>query len=117
MLEIVGNIQNYITISIMSNLFDGLKIEQTVKLLDLFNEGNSKKPLHERINYTVFNNDAINKEVSLKDHFTVWLQERQKAKRDHVPFDRHKVFTIACYPWILDAARKSEQIKRHSELQ
>jgi hypothetical protein len=99
------------TISIISGLFKNQFIETTVRVLDIFNEANNKKRRKEKISYKEFYNDAINKEVSLRDHYITWIQEREKCRLEHRPFDRHKVFTLCCYPWILDAANKSEMLK------
>jgi hypothetical protein len=46
--------------------------------------------------------------VNLKDHFMSWIQEREKSKSLGRPFDRFKKFTLCSYPWLLDAANKSE---------
>ena len=73
--------------------------------------------------YKEFHNDAINKEVRLKDHITLWIKERMKCSDQHRPFDRHKIFTLCNYPWILDAEHKIEllaiehEIKHHQEAQ
>ena len=48
-------------------------IEYAVRILDVFNEVNNKKAVKYRIGYKEFHNDAINKEVSLKDHYVKWI--------------------------------------------
>lgn len=86
-------------------------IEYVVRTIDLFNEANQLRPSKDRINFKEFHNDAINKEVSLKDHFIGWVREREQSRRSGEVFDRHRVFTLCSYPWILDAANKSELLK------
>jgi hypothetical protein len=73
MLPIIQTVQSSITISIMSGIFSGKEIETAVRVLDVFNEANNLKPFKERVDYREFYNDAINKEVSLKDHYVMWV--------------------------------------------
>lgn len=103
--------QSNMTISITSGLFKASVIEIAVRVLDIFNEANNRKPLKERIPYKEFYNDAINKEVNLKDHLLTWIGEREKCRIENRPFDRHRIFTLCSYPWILDAANKAEMMK------
>ena len=69
MLDFVIKIQNSITIAIVNGTFEGKSIEIAVRVLDVFNDANNLKPLKERILYKEFYNDAINREVNLKDHY------------------------------------------------
>ena len=69
MLNFVIKIQNSITIAIVNGTFEGKSIEIAVRVLDVFNDANNLKPLKERILYKEFYNDAINREVNLKDHY------------------------------------------------
>jgi len=85
-------------------------------VLDVFNEANEKRDLKHKIEFKEFYNDAINKEVSLKDHIVLWLKERDNCRKAGVPFDRHKVFSFCCYPWILDAANKSDILRSENAL-
>ncbi len=110
-LQIAHTVQTYIAISIISGLIKSKNIEHAVRVLDIFNDANNKKQLKSRISYKDFHNDAINKEVNLKDHYILWIQEREKCRRENRQFDRHRVFTLCNYPWILDAANKSELLK------
>jgi hypothetical protein len=103
-----------ITISIMSGLFKSDNIRNCAIVLDVLNEANEQKDVKHKIDFKEFYNDAINKEVSLKDHIKLWLLEREKAKKGGYTFDRHKVFTFCSYPWILDAANKSDILKHES---
>ena len=57
----------------MSGMFTGRDIETAVRVLDVFNEANNLKPFKERVDYKEFYNDAINKEVNLKDHYIMWV--------------------------------------------
>jgi hypothetical protein len=57
----------------MSGMFSGKDIEVAVRVLDVFNEANNLKALKERVDYKEFYNDAINKEVNLKDHYIMWV--------------------------------------------
>src|SRR5438105_3936942 len=100
-----------ITISIMSGLFKSENIKNSVIVLDIFNDANEKRDLKHKIDFKEFYNDAINKEVSLTEHIKIWVIERERARRSNIPFDRHKVFSFCSYPWILDAANKSDLLK------
>jgi hypothetical protein len=80
-------------------------------VLDIFNEANDSRDMKHKIDYREFYNDAINKEVNLNDHLQVWKSEREKAKRSKVKVDRHTRFSLCFYPWILDAANKSDILK------
>jgi hypothetical protein len=73
MLNIVEKIQSSITLSIVSGMFESQSIEVAVRVLDIFNSANNKKDRKNYIDYKEFYNDAINKEVSLKDHYLLWL--------------------------------------------
>jgi hypothetical protein len=80
MLQVTQTVQSSITISIMSGMFSGKDIETAVRVLDVFNEANNLKPFKERIDYKEFYNDAINKEVNLRDHYVMWVQERDRCR-------------------------------------
>jgi hypothetical protein len=73
-------LQSYIAISITSGLFKGENIEWTVRTLDIFNIANNRRAQKQRIHYKEFYNDAINKDVNLKDHLIMWIQEREKCR-------------------------------------
>ena len=73
-------VQSYITLSIFTGEYTPRDIEVSVRVLDVFNEANNLKPLKQRVDYRDFNNDAINKEVSLKEHYVHWIEEREKCK-------------------------------------
>lgn len=103
-----------ITISIMSGLYKSDNIKNSVVVLDVFNQANEQKDLKHKIDFKEFYNDAINKEVNLKDHIKLWILEREKARKEGYPFDRHKIFSFCGYPWILDAANKSDVLKSES---
>lgn len=119
----VQKLQSFITIPIVGGFFDPTKIETTVRTLDVINDVNLmfKKTL--QIHYKDFHNDAINKEVRLKDHITSWIKERIKCQEERRVFDRHRIFTLCNYPWILDAEHKIEllaienDVKHHQEAQ
>jgi len=70
-----------------------------------------KEALKERIEYKEFYNDAINKEVQLKTHFTIFLKEKLLAQQENRPINRQVAFSLCFYPWILDANAKSELLK------
>ena len=116
-LQIIQSLQNYITISIMSGLHNSRSIEYSVRTVDIFSEANNSRHLKDRIHFKDFHNDAINKEVSLKDHFIAWIREREECKKQGRNFDRHRVFTLCSYPWILDASNKSELLKIQNKIE
>ena len=95
----------------MSGLFKSQNIKNCVLVLDVFNEANEKRDQKNKIDFKEFYNDAINKEVNLGDHIKLWVIEREKAKKNKIAFNRHSVFSFCCYPWILDAANKSDILK------
>lgn len=64
----------------MSGMFSGKDIEVAVRVSDVFNEANNLKTFKERVEYKEFYNDAINKEVNLKDHYIMWVQERDRCR-------------------------------------
>ena len=78
---LVGKVQSFVTVSIMSGVFQSRTIESALRVLDLFNNANNAKDLKHRIDYKDFYNDAINKETSLKDHIILWIREKDRAKR------------------------------------
>ena len=102
------------TIQIVSGLYTSSIIENVVRVLDVFNEANEAKPLTERIDYKEFYNDAINKDVSLKEHFKLWIDSKAKAKALGQPFNRKKIFSFCCFSWIMDAASKADLLKFES---
>jgi hypothetical protein len=114
MLSLIQKIQSFVTLSISSNLFDSKSIENSLRVLDVFNKANENRILKCKIDYREFYNDAINKEVSLKDHILRWIEEKEKAKRANRAFDKYSFFSLCAYPWILDAANKSEVMKYSS---
>ena len=77
----------------------------------MLNDANNKKNLKQRVDYKDFYNDAINKEVNLKEHYERWIIEREECRKHHIPFDRLRVFTLCSFPWILDSANKAELLK------
>ena len=77
---VVDRVENFITISIMAGTFTGKDIEIAVRVLDVFNDANNLKPIKERVDYRAFYNDAINKEVNLKQHYETWILERERCR-------------------------------------
>ena len=68
-------------------------------------------PIKERIDYKEFYNDAINREINLKEHFEQWIMDREKARALKQQFDRLKNFTLCSFPCLLDAANKADLLK------
>jgi hypothetical protein len=66
------------------------------------------------VDYKEFYNDAINKEVSLRDHILLWMVEKEKAQKNGRFFDKYEKFNLCAYPWVLDAASKSEVMKHQN---
>lgn len=100
----------------MSGVFSGKDIETAVRVLDIFNEANNLKPFLDRVDYKEFYNDAINKEVNLKDHYIMWVSERDRCRQQKRPFDRLKIFTLCSFPWILDSANKADLLKIQNKI-
>lgn len=100
----------------MSGMFSGKSIEAAVRVVDAINEANNMKPVKERVDYKEFYNDAINKEVNLKDHYLMWVSERDRCKQQKRPFDRFKIFTLCSYPCILDSANKADLLKLQNRI-
>jgi hypothetical protein len=69
-LQMVQRFQEFITISIISGIYSNNSIENALRVLDVFNESNESKLQKDKIHYKDFYNDAINKEVSLKEHIS-----------------------------------------------
>lgn len=86
-----------------------------MRLLDLFNTANEQRL--KKIHYKEFYNDAINKEVSLKDHILMWIRDKEEAKKNGRQFNKYEKFNICAFTWILDAANKSEMMKHLSRYQ
>jgi hypothetical protein len=96
----------------MSGTHRGPDIEVSMRVLDILNEANDSKPISLRVDYKEFYNDAINKEINLRDHQDFWITEREKARKAKVKFDRFKFFSICCFPWILSPANKADLMIR-----
>ncbi len=73
--SLVQKLQSFITLSIISGTFDSRSIEHSLRLLDVFNSANEMRQKKHKIDYREFYNDAINKEVHLKDHIVKWLKD------------------------------------------
>jgi hypothetical protein len=114
-LSIIQRIQGFITIQIVSGMIDSRSIEHALRVLDLFNAANEQRLLKYKVDYKEFYNDAINKEVSLKDHIVRWIVDTEKAKKQNRPYDKYQSFNLCVYPWILDAANKSEIMRYNSK--
>ena len=80
-----------------------------MKVLDLFNKANNSKRV--KLDYKDFYNDAINKEVNLKQHFELWLTKREHKRRNLANSELEQIFTLCDYPWILDSAHKADLLK------
>lgn len=85
-------------------------------VLDVLKSGNNKKPYRERVLYKEFHNDAVNKDLDLNKDFNIWIKEREKCRKENVPFDKFRVFTICSFPWILDSAFKAEILKHANKI-
>jgi hypothetical protein len=70
-----------VTIAIVSNAFESRSIEHALRVLDVFNAANEQRLLKYKIDYREFYNDAINKDVQLKDHIERWIVDTEKAKK------------------------------------
>lgn len=70
--------------------------------------------IEHKIDYKEFYNDAINKEVNLKEHIIRWIVDNEKAKKQGRQYDKYSGFNLCVYPWILDASNKSELMKYYS---
>ena len=57
----------------MSGAYEFENIETAIRVLDVFNDANMKKPFRERVDYKDFYNDAINKDVNLDNDLKKWV--------------------------------------------
>lgn len=57
----------------MSGAYEFDNIETAIRVLDVFNDANMKKPFRERVDYKDFYNDAINKDVNLDQDLKKWV--------------------------------------------
>jgi len=99
----------------VSGVFDSRSIEHALRVLDIFNTANEVRILSHKVDYREFYNDAINKDVSLRDHIIRWLADREKARLTGKSFDKFASFNLCVYPWILDASNKSNVMKYQSK--
>lgn len=110
-LSLIQKLQNNITIGIISGIFDTESISKCITVIDIFNEANNLRDHKNKIDYKEFYNDAINSDVRLIDHILVWKKETEKCKKNQVPLDKTRVFSLCFYPWILNASSKSDLLK------
>jgi len=116
MLVMIQKLQQFITIPIMCQDIDSMKIEKAVKTLDVINEANNMYKRKFRIAYKEFHNDAINKEVNLRKHIRVWVDGKVYAMERNQVYDRHRDFTLCNYPWILDVEHKVDLLAYENEI-
>jgi len=116
MLVMIQKLQQFITIPIMCQDIDSMKIEKAVKTLDVINEANNMYKRKFRIAYKEFHNDAINKEVNLRKHIRVWVDGKVYAMERNQAYDRHRDFTLCNYPWILDVEHKVDLLAYENEI-
>lgn len=81
-----------------------------IQILDVFFLANVEKTKCnlKRVAESDFYNDALNKDVDLRKQAEIYYKEWNDAKRNNRKFDRFSFFTLYCYPWTLNAYRKSE---------
>jgi hypothetical protein len=48
----------------------------------------------------------VNKEIELKPHYFEWIKAKKRSIEKKEEFDRRKIFSLCCYPWVLDPAAK-----------
>lgn len=101
----------------MSGIYSSEGIERCIKIIDVFNEANNLRELKEKIDYREFYNDAINSEVRLIDHIIIWVKEKEKSKNQGRPIDKSRIFSLCFYPWILNAASKSDLLKIDNKIE
>ena len=114
-LSMVQKIQSFVTLSIVSGVFDSKSIECSLRVLDIFNQANENRLIKNKIDYKEFYNDAINNDVHLKEHIKRWIKDKERAKLQNKVYDKYQVFNLCCYPWIMNAANKNEILRYHNQ--
>lgn len=76
-------------------------------MLDYYAKGNDLKTRDKQIPFTEFYNDGINKEIDLRSEYKRCKQEGFEQKNKNT-------FSLCFYPWILDAASKTDILKYES---
>lgn len=104
-----------ITVFILSNMFNTHMIENILIVLDLFNAANEKRDMKHKIDFKEFYNEAINNEVVLRDHISLWVLEREDSQKKKVPMSKFNRFTLCHYPWVLNPSNKSTILKIFSK--
>jgi len=73
-LDNIQKLQTVMSIGIFDQSYVNDSAASVMKLLDIYNEGNQLKPEFERVNYTEFYNDGVNKEIDLKTEYEAWIR-------------------------------------------
>lgn len=81
-----------------------------MQVLDALNNSNERVG---RITYKEFYNDAVNKELNLKDDFENWISSRDQ----NLDFRSPDGFSFAFYPWIFDSNTKSTFLQLENKYQ
>jgi hypothetical protein len=74
--------------------------------LDCYHIVNESKPEDNKLQIKEFYNDAVNKEIELKPHYFEWIKAKKRSAEKGEAFDRRRIFSLCCYPWVLDPAAK-----------
>lgn len=109
LLRFIYPLQQFITLRICDNKDDYCHpdVKAAIRLLDVINEANRG---NEQVSYREFYNDAVNKEIDMREQFKQWFRAMEYP-------DDHDIFTLVRFPWILDSSSKSDLLHIESAIQ
>lgn len=104
-------------IQIYSRSFTSENINNSIDILDVYNDANNMKPKGERIVYTHFYNDGINREIESASHYEKWSKALEHCRQNGIEYKKNKNFSLCNYPWLLDTVAKGDIIKYEAKTQ
>jgi len=108
LLRFIYPLQQFITLQICENKANYMHpdVVAAVHLLDILNSAN----VSEQVSYKEFYNDAVNKEMDMREQFKLWWRSKDES-------EMADLFSFVRFPWILDSASKSELLHFDSAIQ
>ncbi len=112
LLQLIYPIQQYITVLLCEDKHNirSEKLVTAIEVLDIIQTANKR---YEKVSYKEFYNDAVNKEVDLREQFVNWKQFGGLANQRH----QQDMFSVLYYPWLLDSSTKAELLQLDTSLQ